>query len=164
MFGGQHRIDEVTRAERSRLGMNEIANCGESSAEQERRLRKRLWGARTIEDPEQKTLDPAGVVRDVSEARVSKLHTRARCVCALSIQRLEGSRPRFAADAGPMQIQWWEGAASSCAEAVLQSARGECMRLEAGRMRKRVVSSVVEELEKDVRSEGRHSGPARVET
>jgi hypothetical protein len=26
----------------------------------------------------------------VSEARVSKLHTRARCVCALSIQRLEG--------------------------------------------------------------------------
>ena len=49
--------------------MNEIANCGESSAEQERRLRKRLWCARTIEDPEQKTLDPAGVVRDVSEAR-----------------------------------------------------------------------------------------------
>src|SRR5260370_41171549 len=31
----------------------------------------------------------------VSEARVSKLHTRARCVCALSIQRLEGSRPRL---------------------------------------------------------------------
>src|SRR5271169_1130274 len=27
----------------------------------------------------------------VSEARVSKLHTRVRCVCALSIQRLEGS-------------------------------------------------------------------------
>ena len=51
--------------------MNEIANCGESSAEQERRLRKRLWCARTIEDPEQKTLDPAGVVRDVSEARAA---------------------------------------------------------------------------------------------
>src|SRR5258708_3861941 len=31
----------------------------------------------------------------VSEARVSKLRTRARCVCALSIQRLEGSRPRL---------------------------------------------------------------------
>ena len=31
----------------------------------------------------------------VSEARVSKLHTRARCVCALSIQRLEGSRWRL---------------------------------------------------------------------
>jgi hypothetical protein len=28
---------------------------------------------------------------------------------------------------GPMQIQWWEGAASSCAEAVLQSATRECM-------------------------------------
>jgi hypothetical protein len=33
-----------------------IDNCGESSAEQERRLRKRLWFARTIEDPEQKLL------------------------------------------------------------------------------------------------------------
>ena len=30
--------------------------------------------------------------------------------------------PTIAADAGPMQIQWWEGAASSCAEAVPQSA------------------------------------------
>ena len=33
-----------------------IGNYGESSAEQERRLRKRLWCARTIEDPEQKLL------------------------------------------------------------------------------------------------------------
>jgi hypothetical protein len=31
----------------------------------------------------------------VSEERVSKLHTRARCVCALSIQRLEGRRWRL---------------------------------------------------------------------
>ena len=31
----------------------------------------------------------------VSEARVSKLHRRARCVCALSIQRLEGRRWRL---------------------------------------------------------------------
>ena len=31
----------------------------------------------------------------VSEARVSKLHTRTRCVCALSIQRLEGGRWRL---------------------------------------------------------------------
>jgi len=62
-----------------------------------------------------------------------------------------------------MQIQWWEGAASSCAEAMLQSATRDCMRLEAGRMRKRIVSSVVEELEKDVRSEGRHRGTERVE-
>jgi len=62
-----------------------------------------------------------------------------------------------------MQIQWWEGAASSCAEAVLQSATRDCMRVEAGRMRKRIVSSVVEELEKDVRSEGRHRGTERAE-
>src|SRR5260370_5227948 len=47
-----------------------------------------------------------------------------------------------------MKIQWWEGEALSCAEAVLQSATGDCMRPEAGRMRKRIVSSVVEELEK----------------
>ena len=69
----------------------------------------------------------------------------------------------IAADAGPMQIQWWEGAASDCAEAVLQSATGECMRPEVGRMRKRIVSSVVEELEKEVRSEARHRGTERVE-
>ncbi len=31
----------------------------------------------------------------VSELRVSKLHTRTRCVCALSIQRLEGRRWRL---------------------------------------------------------------------
>ena len=68
-----------------------------------------------------------------------------------------------AADAGPMQIQWWEGAASSCAEAVLQSATRNCMRPEAGGMRKRIVSSVLEELGKDVRSEGRHRGTERVE-
>ena len=63
-----------------------------------------------------------------------------------------------------MQIQWWEGAASSCAEAVLQSATRDCMRPEAGRMRKRIVSSVVEELGKDVRSEGRHRYGARGKT
>jgi hypothetical protein len=63
-----------------------------------------------------------------------------------------------AADAGPMQIQWREGAASDCAEAVLQSATRDSMRPEVGRMRKRIVSSVVEELEKDSRCEGRHRG------
>jgi hypothetical protein len=31
----------------------------------------------------------------VSEARGGKAHARAWCVCALSIQRLEGSRPRL---------------------------------------------------------------------
>src|SRR5260370_32108876 len=71
-------------------------------------------------------------LRVVSEARRGKAPARARCVRALSIQRLEGSRPRFAADAGPMQIQWWEGAASSCAEAVPQSATRDNMSREAG--------------------------------
>jgi len=37
-----------------------------------------------------------------------------------------------AADAGPMQIQWWEGAAWSCAEAVPQSATRDRMSPEAG--------------------------------
>jgi len=63
-----------------------------------------------------------------------------------------------------MQIQWCEGAASSCAEAVPQSATRDCMRPEAGRMRKRIVSSVVEELEKELRSAARHRGTERVET
>jgi hypothetical protein len=36
-----------------------------------------------------------GSLSVVSEARVSELHTRARCVCALSIQRLEGRRWRL---------------------------------------------------------------------
>jgi hypothetical protein len=62
-----------------------------------------------------------------------------------------------------MQIQWWEGAGSNCAEGVLQSATRDRMSWEAGRMRKRIVKSVVEELEKDVRSEGRHRGTERVE-
>src|SRR5467141_2644277 len=62
-----------------------------------------------------------------------------------------------------MQIQWGEGAASWCAEAWLQSGARDCMRPEVGGMRKRIVSSVVEELEKDVRSEGRHRGTERVE-
>jgi len=56
-----------------------------------------------------------------------------------------------------MQIQWWEGAASSCAEAVLQSATRDSMSREAGCLRKRIVKSVVEELEKELRSAARHS-------
>ena len=62
-----------------------------------------------------------------------------------------------------MQIQWWEGGAWSSAEAVLQSATRDCMKAEADRMRKRIVSSVVEERGKEVRSEGRHRGTERVE-
>src|SRR5260370_608785 len=84
----------------------------------------------------------------VSEARVRKLHTRARRVCALSIQRLEGSRPRFAADAGPMHIQWWEGAAWRCAEAVPQSAARDRMRPETGCCGKGSVKTWFDKLEK----------------
>src|SRR5260370_25900471 len=47
-----------------------------------------------------------------------------------------------------MQIQWWEGAASSCAEAVPQSARRGGRSPAGGRMRKRILKSVVEELER----------------
>ena len=58
-----------------------------------------------------------------------------------------------AADAGPMQIQWWEAVSSSCAEAVPQSAT-----------RSRInPKRVVEELEKEVRSEARHRSRERVE-
>src|SRR5713101_1366339 len=103
-----------------------------------------------------------GSLSVVSEARRGKAPARARCVRALSIQRLEGCRP--AADAGPMQIQWWEGAVSSSAEAVLQSATRDCMSREAGCLRKRIVKSVVEELEKEIRSAASHRGTERVET
>jgi len=52
-----------------------IGNCGGSSAEQERRVRKRLWCAENDRRSGAKTLDPAGVVRDVSEARrAMRLH------------------------------------------------------------------------------------------
>ena len=36
-----------------------------------------------------------------------------------------------AADAGPMRIQWWEGASRSCGEAVPQSATGDSRSPEA---------------------------------
>jgi hypothetical protein len=75
--------------------MNEIGNCGESSAERERGLRKRLWCARTIEDPEQKTLDPAGVVRDLSEARLHESVKAGEVPCARSIDQFGGSRWRL---------------------------------------------------------------------
>ncbi len=63
-----------------------------------------------------------------------------------------------------MQIQWWEGAAWSCAAAVLQSAACDSMSPEAGCLRKRIVKSVVEELEKEIRFAARHRGTKRVET
>jgi hypothetical protein len=62
-----------------------------------------------------------------------------------------------------MQIQWSEGAALSCAEAVPQRATRDGMSPEAGLVRKRIVISAVEELGKEVRSEGRHRGTERWE-
>src|SRR6266566_9928103 len=52
-----------------------------------------LVGNAALAPPGYKTVSRSLSV--VSEARVSKLHKQARCVCALSIQRLEGSRPRL---------------------------------------------------------------------
>jgi len=53
-------------------------------------------------------------LRVVSEARVSKLHTRARCVCALSIQRLEGSRLGLRRTRTLWKLNWWK---SGCGDA-----------------------------------------------
>src|SRR5580700_286415 len=58
-----------------------------------------ICNSRVVGKPEVILMVPSGLVTTslsvVSEARVSKLHTRARCVCALSIQRLEGRRWRL---------------------------------------------------------------------
>jgi hypothetical protein len=104
-----------------------------------------------------------GSLRVVSEARrAMRLHEHG-VFARFRYNDLKEAARDLRRTRAPMQIQWWEGAASNCAEAVLQSGTRDCMRPEAGRMRKRIVSSVVEELEKDVRSEGRHRGTERVE-
>jgi hypothetical protein len=64
---GQHRVDEVTRAER--LGwtrMKTSDGCGESYAAAEGVFGQRAGCARTNQKPNQEPLDTAGVVRDVS--------------------------------------------------------------------------------------------------
>ena len=68
------------------------------------------------------------------------------------------------ADAGTMQIQWWEGAASSCAEAVPHSATRDSMSPEAGCCEKGWCSAWLKKLEKEIRSMARHIGTERVET
>jgi hypothetical protein len=55
------------------------------------------------------------------------------------------------------------GAASSCVEALPQMATADSRRSEGGQVRKRIVKSVVEELDKEMRSEARHRGTERVE-
>jgi hypothetical protein len=54
----------------------------------------------------------------------------------------------IAADAVVMQIQSWEGAAWSCAEAVREGATPDRNRPEAGCCEKRIVKSEVEEAGK----------------
>jgi hypothetical protein len=51
-------------------------------------------------------------------------------LCARSIKPFGRGRP--AADAGPMQIQWWEGAALVRAEIVLQCRTHDTVRAEIG--------------------------------
>jgi len=51
-------------------------------------------------------------------------------LCARSIKPFGRSRP--AADAGPMQIQWWEGAALIRAETVLRGRAHDTVRAEIG--------------------------------
>ena len=51
-------------------------------------------------------------------------------LCARSIKPF--GRGRSAADAGPMQIQWWEGAALIRAETVLQGRTHDTVRAEIG--------------------------------
>ena len=56
-----------------------------------------ICNSRVVGKPEVILMVPSGLVTtspsDVSEARIGKACTGARCVCALSIHRLEGSRP-----------------------------------------------------------------------
>ena len=58
----------------------------------------------------------------VSEARAGKAQARARCVCALSIQRLEGSRPRLRRTRALCKFNRRTGAVWRCAETVPQRA------------------------------------------
>jgi hypothetical protein len=59
------------------------------------RLRKRVGCARATENPKQKSLDPAGVVRDLSEARFHESVKLGEVLCARSIEPFEGGRWRL---------------------------------------------------------------------
>jgi hypothetical protein len=54
-------------------------------------------------------------------------------VCALSIQRLEGGRPRLRQNAGPMQIEWSEGLASRCVGTARRSTADDMTRFRCSR-------------------------------
>jgi len=52
--------------------------------------------------------------------------------CARPVKPFGRGRPWFAVDAGAMQIQWWEGAALSRAETVLQGTTHDTVCAEIG--------------------------------
>jgi hypothetical protein len=97
-----------------------------------------------------------------SEARVRQGVHRAWGLCALSIQRLEGSRP--AADAGPMQIEWSEGPALRCVGTVRRSTADDTTCLEAGYCRKMLRRECVKKAEEEICSAIRQQGTERAET
>ena len=87
---------------------------------------------------------------------------RAWRVCALSIQRLEGSRS--AADAGPMEIEWSEGPASRCVGTVRRSTADDTTRSEAGYCGKMLRRECVSKQEEEICSAIRQQGTERAET
>ena len=97
-----------------------------------------------------------------SEARERQRVHRAWRVCALSIQRLEGSRP--AADAGPMQIEWSEGPALRCVGTVRRSTADDTTCLEAGYCRKMLRRECVKKAEEEICSAIRQQGTERAKT
>ena len=70
----------------------------------------------------------------------------------------------IAADAVVMQIQSWEGAAWSCAEAVREGATPDRSRREAGCCEKGSRRAWLKKLEKEIHSAARQRGTERVET
>ena len=71
--------------------------------------------------------------------------------------------PVFAADAGPMQIQWWEGAVSKCAGAMRRSGQDNIAWLKAGGSAKLSLTEVVEKREEEICSAARRRGTERGE-
>src|SRR5713226_8934570 len=69
--------------------------------------------------------------------------------------------PGVAADAGPMQIQWREGAVSRCAGAVPRSAEDDTARPRAGRSAKRSLTESLEKRKEEIGSAARRRGTER---
>ena len=71
--------------------------------------------------------------------------------------------PVFAVDAGPMQIQWWEGAVSNCAGAMRRSAQDNSVWPGAGERVKASPIAGVEKREEAICSAARRRGTERGE-